>query len=246
MQAPDLRALDFDAFVALVFDHPAYEGEDIEHHADGSVTFVEERPAAWFWEVEWSWDDVPADPLHTLALMTELFERAHELQGRFTSRQLAQGFNLLLNGAAKVFMELVWRTELPWEPRERLLRAVVPLYRGLFDVVTDIEHVPFMFWDILLAHRFTEPRGVSPSQPRATPDDDRMREVIAGALREQLLVLDGAWSVPAALHGAYHVNHPVALEAVREWLARQPAPEDGEEELHWMTYARQVLAGDVE
>lgn len=246
MQAPDLRALDYDAFITLVFDHPAYEGQDIEHHADGSVTFLEERPKAWFWEVEWEWDDLPADPPHTLALMTELFERAGELPERFTSRQIAQGFNLLLNGGAEAFMELIWRAELPWEPRERLLRAVVPLYRGLFDVQTDVEHVPFMFWDILLAYRFEESTGERLSKRRVTPDDDRIRAVVSDVIREKLLVLDGAWSVPAALHGAYHVNHPIALDAVREWLARQPAPEDGEEEPHWVTYARQVLAGDVE
>lgn len=239
MQAPDLRALDFDAFVTLVFDHPAYEGQDTEHHADGSVTFLEERPPAWFWEVEWSWDDLPADPLHTLALMTELFERAHELPARFTDRQVAQGFTLLLGGA-RVFVELVWRAELPWAPREGLLRAVVPLYRGLFDVRTDIEHVPFMFWDAVIAFRFDRDRDQSPYGP----PDPRLQSTIVDVVREMLLVLDGPWSAPAALHGAHHVRHPDALAAVREWLARAAA--HGADDHHWVQYARQVLAGEVE
>jgi hypothetical protein len=240
MRAPDLRALDHDGFVTLVFDHPAYEGQDVEQHADGSVTFLEERPTAWYWEVEWSWDDLPADPLHTLALMAELFERAHELPERFTARQIAQGFDLLLIGGDKAFMELVWDARLPWEPRERLLRAVVPLYRWLFDVQTEIEHVPFMFWDGLLGYRFVDHEKYSHGA-----DDARVQETVADIIREMLLVLDGPWSAPAALHGAFHVGHPAALDAVREWLARLPEPEPGAEEEHWVKYARDVLVGQV-
>lgn len=238
MHAPDLRALDLDGFVTLVFDHPAYEGQDMEQLEDGSVRFLEERPTAWFWEVEWSWEDLPAAPLHTLALMTELFERAGELPERFTSRQIAQGFALLLNGASRTFIDTIRDAGLPWEPRERLLRAVVPLYRGLFDVQTDIEHVPFMFWDGVLASRF-----IAPDQHEHGPDDARLQATIVDVIREMLLVLDGPWSAPAALHGAHHVGHPAALDAVREWLAR--APEPGAEENHWVRYARQVLAGEA-
>ena len=240
MQAPDLRALDFDGFVTLVFDHPAYEGQEVQQHADGSVSFLEQPPPEWYWEVEWSWDDHPADPLHTLALMTALFERAHELPGRFTARQVKQGFNLLLHGAARTFIDLVWDERLPWAPRERLLRAVVPLYRGLFDVHTDIEFVPFMFWDVVIAFRFDP--GAESFDP---PGDPRLQATIVDVLREMLLVLDGPWSAPAALHGAHHVHHPAALAAVREWLARVPAPGPGAEEDHWVKYARDVLAGEA-
>ena len=241
MQAPDLRALDFDAFVTLVFDQPAYEGQDIEQLEDGSVRFLEERPKPWFWDVEWSWDELPADPLHTLALMTELFERAHELRDRFTPRQLAQGFTLLLSGASDVFIEKIWDARLPWAPREALLRAVVPLYRWLFDVQTDIEHVPFMFWDVVLAYRL-DPGAEGLYDP---PDDPRLHATIVDVIREMLLVLDGPWSAPAALHGAHHAHHPDALEAVREWLERAPAPAPGEEEDHWVQYARRVLVGEA-
>lgn len=240
MRAPDLRALDFDAFVTLVFDHPAYEGQAVEQHADGSVSFLEEPPAEWYWEVEWSWDDLPADPLHTLALMTELFERAHELPARFTARQITQGFNLLLHGAARTFIDLVWDAGLPWEPRARLLRAVVPLYRWLFDVHTEVEHVPFMFWDVVIAFRYD-----ADAESQGPPPDPRIQATIADVLREMLLVLDGPWSAPAALHGAHHVHHPHALAAVREWLARLPEPAPGADEDHWVKYARQVLAGDA-
>lgn len=239
MQAPDLRALDFDAFVTLAFDHPAYEGNAVEQHADGSVSFLEQPPPEWYWEVEWSWDDLPADPLHTLALMAELLERAHELPGRFTARQITQGFNLLLHGAARTFMDLVWDDRLPWAPRERLVRAVVPLYRELFDVHTEIEHVPFMFWDVVINLRY-DPDGKSD-----VPDEPRLQATIVSVLREMLLVLDGPWSAPAALHGAHHVGHPGARAAVREWLARAPRPADGEDDDHWVRYARQVLAGEA-
>ena len=240
MQAPDLRALDFDGFVTLVFDHPAYEGRSVEQHADGSISFLEQPPPEWYWDVEWSWDDLPADPLHTLALMAEVFERAHELPARFTSRQVTQGFNLLLHGAARTFIDLVWDSRLPWEPRERLLRAVVPLYRRLFDVHTDIGFVPFMFWDVVVAFRF-DPRAESFDPP----GDPRLQATIVDVIREMLLVLDGPWSAPAALHGAHHVHHPDALAAVREWLARTPAPGPGAEEDHWVEYARQVLVGEA-
>lgn len=239
MQAPDLRALDFDAFVTLVFDHPAYEGQAVEQHADGSVSFLEQPPPEWYWEVDWSWDDLPADPLHTLALMAELFERAHELPERFTSRQVKQGFNLMLHGAARQFIGLVWDERLPWEPRERLLRAVVPLYRWLFDVHTSIDYIPFMFWDVVIAFRF-EPDDEGDDRPA----DRRLQATIVEVIREMLLVLDGPWSAPAALHGAHHVQHPDAMAAVREWLERAPAPVDGEDD-HWVTYARQVLAGEA-
>jgi hypothetical protein len=241
MQAPDLRALDFDAFVALVFDHPAYEGQEVEQHADGSVSFLEQPPPEWYWEVEWSWDELPADPLHTLALMTELFERAHELPGRFGARQIRQGFNLLLHGAAGAFIDLVWDERLPREPREALLRAVVPLYRWLFDVHTDIEYIPFMFWDVVLGYRL-DPGA---DELYAPPDDPRLQATIVDVIREMLLVLDGPWSAPAALHGAHHAHHPDALDAVREWLERAPPPAPGEDEDHWVQYARKVLVGEA-
>jgi hypothetical protein len=55
-----------------------------------------------------------------------------------------------------------------------------------------------------------------------------------------MLDLNGPWSAPAGLHGAHHVNHPIALDAVRQWLAN---PDNGDED--WRKYAESVLRGEA-
>jgi len=233
---PDIRTLDFAGFIALVFDHPAYEGIDVELDGNRVVRILEERPPQWYWDVDWYWSDVPADPLHTLALVTELFERADTLIGRFTPRQIAQGFQLVVGPAAQeLFLSPLWDANLPWTPRERLLRSTVPLYERLFDVEVTIEHVPFMLWDDILGYRYRNPQLAHP----ASADDRRIQDVVADVLRD-LLELDGPWSAPGALHGAHHLNHPRALQAVEHWLAKP-----GNDDQLWREYAEEVLRGDA-
>jgi hypothetical protein len=126
--------------------------------------------------------------------------------------------------------------ELPWAPRERLLKAVLPLYERLFDVTLDIEHVPFMFWDSVLSFRYLDPAMAFPR----SADDGRIQEAAASVIRDLMLDLNGPWSAPAGLHGARHVNHPIALDAVRQWLAN---PDNGDED--WRKYAESVLRGEA-
>lgn len=233
----DLRTIDFAAFVTLAFDHPAYEGQEVEVDGHRIVRVIEERPAEWYWDVDWAWDELPNDPLHTLALMTELFERAGELRGRFTPRQIDQGFRLLLGpAAADPFVAPLWDATLPWGPRERFLRSTFALYERLFDVELAIDFVPFMFWDSLFGYRYEDPALAFP--PSA--DDARIQRVAVDVIRALLLDLNGPWSAPAGLHGAHHVHHPDALDAVRAWLA-DPANDDE----FYRKYARRVLVGDA-
>ena len=234
---PDLRTLDSSSFETLIFDHPAYEGQDLELDGNRIVRVLEERPTEWYWEVDWSWADVPSDPLHTLALITSLFESPEALPQRYTLRQISQGFGLLLGPAgADPFVCPLWNAALPWEPRERLLHAVVPLYDRLFDVETGIEHVPFMFWDTLLGYRY---HNRALAIPRSD-DDARVQEVVADVISEQLLELNGPWSAPSGLHGAHHAHHANGYRAVERWLG-DPDNDDA----HWTKYARQVLRGEV-
>lgn len=233
---PDFRTLAFDDFIAFVFDHPAYEGKDVELDGNRLVRILEERPTQWYWDVDWDWSALPSDPLHTLALVTELFEHSDILLGRFTPRQIAQGFQLIVGpAAAELFLYPIWNANLPWAPRERLLRSSIPLYDRLFDVEVSIEYVPFMLWDELLGYRYTQPDLARP----ASEDDSRIQELVADILHD-LLRLDGPWSAPGALHGAYHLNHPKALRAVEQWLAN---PDNHDE--HWRAYAEQVLRGEA-
>jgi hypothetical protein len=233
----DLRNATYDDFVTFVFDHPAYEGQDLEVEGNRIIRVIEERPREWFWDVDWSWSDVPSDPSHVLALLTQLFTHAGELRGRFTPRQIDQGFQLLLGPVAEeLFTHPIWNDQLPWEPRERLVRSTLSLYDDLLDVELEVEHVAFMFWDMLLGYRYDE-------DPVATPesrDDARMQLVAAEVIRSMLLERNGSWSGPAALHGAHHVRHPLAYDAVREWLA-DPANDDE----HYREYAQRVLVGDA-
>jgi hypothetical protein len=233
----DLRDATYDDFVTFVFDHPAYEGQDLEVEGNRIIRVIEQRPQEWFWDVDFYWSDVPSDPSHVLALLTQLFTRAGELRGRFTPRQIGQGFKLLLGPAAEeLFTYPIWNDQLPWEPRELLIRSTLSLYDGLFDVEVEIEHVPFMYWDMLLGYRYAE-------EPIAIPeskDDARMQIAAAEVIRSMLLDRNGPWSGPAALHGAHHVNHPIAFDAVRQWLADGA---NGDE--HYREYAQRVLVGDA-
>lgn len=233
---PDFRTLDLAGFVTLIFDHPAYEGKDAEADGNRVIRILEERPPKWYWNVEWNWSDVPTDPLHTLALTAELFEHAEILLGRFTPWQISQGLQLITGPAAReLFVYPIWDSALPWHPRERLLRATVPLYERLLDVDVEIEYVPFMLWDDLLEYRYTK-RELS---RRPSDDDARIQELIADILQD-LLRLDGPWSAPGALHGAHHLNHPRAFRAVEEWLSN---PENDDQ--HWRAYAQRVLQRDA-
>jgi len=233
----DLRNASFDELVSFAFDHPAYEGQDLEVEGHRIIRVIEQRPQEWFWEVDFYWSDVPSDSSHVLALLTQLFTRAGELRGQFTPRQIAQGFQLLLGPVAnELFTHPIWNDQLPWEPREQLVRATLSLYDDLFDVEPEIEHVPFMYWDMLLDYRYAE-------EPIAIPesrDDARMQVVAAEVIRSMLLDRNGPWSGPAALHGAHHVRHPVAYAAVREWLVDRS---NGDE--HYRQYARRVLSGNA-
>lgn len=234
LMPPDLQTLDFADFVTLVFDHPAYMGIDMElddHRAD---RVSEQRQPRRYLSVDWSSTDLPTNPLHTLALTTELFEHPEILLGRFTPRQIEQGFMLIAVTRA-LFVDPIWDSSLPWRPRERLLRATVPLYERLFDVELAIEHIPFMLWDYLLGDRYAE-RAVD---SQASDDDEPFHEVIAEIL-QQLLRLNGPWSVMGALHGAHHLNHPRALGAVKEWLSN---PANGDQQSR--EYAKQVSTGEA-
>jgi hypothetical protein len=233
----NLRDASFDSFVSFVFDHPAYEGQDLEVDGNRIVRVIEERPRHWYWDVDWSWYDVPSDPSHVLALLTRLFTHAGELRGRFTPRQIDQGFQLLLGSAApELFTHPIWNDQIPWDSREQFVRATLPLYDDLFDVELEIEHVPFMYWDMLLGYRFDE----SPIAFPESRDDTRMRVVAADVIRSLLLERNGPWSGPAGLHGAHHVKHPIAYAAVREWLA-----DANNDDAHYRDYAQRVLVGDA-
>lgn len=231
----DFRSATFNAFVSFVFDHPAYEGQDLEVDGDRVVRVIEERPRHWYWDVDWEWNCLPSDPGHVLALLTHLFTHAGALRGRFSPRQISQGFQLLLGSAAPgLFIGPIWSDQLPWGAREKLVRATLPLYDDLFDRDVEIDYLPFMYWDLLLDHRYLDPRNAGPE----AQDAARMRVVAADVIRSMILDLNGAWSAPAGLHGAHHVNHPVAFAAVRKWLE-----DPGNSDEHYREYAQQVLDG---
>lgn len=231
---PDLQTPGFADFVTLVFDHPAYMGVDTELDGDRADRVIEQRQPTRYLVVDLSLTDLPTNPLHTLALTTELFEHPEILLGRFTPRQIEQGF-MLIAVTRELFVDPIWDSSLPWRPRERLLRAIVPLYERLFDVELAIENIPFMLWDCLLGYRYTD-RAVS---GRASDDDEPLQALIAEIL-QQLLRLNGPWSVMGALHGAHHLNHPRALGAVKEWLSN---PANGDQQSR--EYAEQVLKGEA-
>ena len=92
-----------------------------------------------------------------------------------------------------------------------------------------------MLWDDLLGYRYTE-RAVASS---ASDDDEPLQALIAEIL-QQLLRLNGPWSVMGALHGAHHLNHRRALGAVKEWLSN---PANGDQQSR--EYAKQVLRGEA-
>lgn len=104
----------------------------------------------------------------------------------------------------------------------------------LFDREVAIEYVPFMYWDLLLDNRYVGQRIARPEDADAT----RMQVVVANVIRSMILELNGPWSGPGGLHGAHHVNHPIALNAVRTWLAD---PDNSDKE--YREYAQQILDG---
>jgi hypothetical protein len=209
----DLRAVGYDEWLAFVFDHPV------------PPVGVEE----WYLQAE---VQIDADPGQQVAFLARLFLEPEILARRYTPGQIEQGFWFLFGGGgSKWFRDALWDPSVPWEVRQRCIKALPELYARLFKSCA-LDTIPFMLPDLLAdEYRFDF------RHPDTDEEDRRVQEALFAAFRRMLDARDPG-TQEAALHGLHHLAHPAGKQAIRRWL-------DSQSKLsrEMRIYAEEVLAG---
>ena len=179
-----LRSLDFEAWVAHCFDHPA-EGPE------------------WYFDLESDVWDAPS--ALTLEHLTRLFEDPAPPLAGYSDAQVNQGLWYIVSNACSNHMFALSAAEVPVPERQRCMAAISGLYTRLFAVrcSPELSHgnkssaqsplnlVCYMFWDLL-------PYGPA-AAPAQKPIDEAALAVMRGALALPSLACQ-----ESALHGLGH------------------------------------------
>ena len=211
-----LSTLSFEQWLIFVFAHPVDEGR-IE----------------WYFELDCDWWDGPAST--TIAFLTRAFENAATLFEPYSDAQLNQGLWYLASNACSNHMLALLDESVPWPERQRCLRAMVGLYRQIFNArctpalghldeqpANPLNRVCYMWWDIL-------PVYGRPDLPERHAFDQECLQVMAAALalpneacQESALHGLGHWAMyyrepVAAIINVYLKNHGELREPLKQY-----------------------------
>jgi hypothetical protein len=211
----DLRGISFDAFLALIFDHPV---------ADRA-----KKEKQWYWNlpVEIS---VHMDGAEVVDRYVELFSRSDELLGRYPKDKLEQGFWFMMCGSSLAFSpcELIYDSyeELDIELKEKLIRSMYFLYEKFYSI-EPLETSSYMWWD-----SFSRIPGLEDPTGR-----------IQGAIFDTLvkiLALDSEFCQVAALHGLGHLGHPDTERVIKDFMKKHPELTEKQ-----IDYCNNCITGDI-
>ena len=132
----DLTHATSDAFSRFWFDH------DVDPRAVG--------PRA---DPSYSWYgggvQIAFEPARHADNFARLFTGAGALLGRYSPMQLEEGFwamwSPLVRGGLPA---VIWSAKVPWDARERVIRSMVHLFRGLL-ASEPLETASYMWWDMI-------------------------------------------------------------------------------------------------
>jgi hypothetical protein len=190
-----LTQLDFDEWVAHVFDHPG----------EGPI---------WYHDMESPYWGGPAAT--TIEYTTRLFETPRAWLDPFTDAQLGRSFWYLIGGSGNNYMEALGDPAVPLDARVRCMRSFVTLFRELFAArcVDQLGHLDregeyplnticYMWWDTITFY----------PQPDAT--ERRSIDMAALTAMEDILSIDTTCCRESALHGLGHWNRAYPSEVAR-------------------------------
>jgi hypothetical protein len=210
----DLRDVDFDTWLRLIFDHHVPERRQTE---------------------EWYWQDhleILVDPTRQLEFLARMCAESESLIQLFSPDQIDQGLWFIFGaGGEERFTRYLWESEIPWPVRQACILAFPKLWSGLFERAS-VGTMSYMLWDSLA---FDYDSG--PLNPHDDPEAQRVQDAMFRAMCEQL-----GSKVPetqfAALHGLGHLRHPSTPRELREYARRADVTEDNR------SYAQAVMAGE--
>jgi len=195
-------------------------------HAFGPAARAHGNP--WYFDPDANW--WAPDPATAVAFFTRLFEAPARLADAYADRQIGQGFTYLLDTGARGDDGWFSSRTVPAEARERCIRAIFPLFAGLFaprcaPQLGHLDHLGehplntmvYMFWDVFPAVALPD-----------DPDHDRLNRATLDVMAS-ILTLTNPACVESALHGLGHAHarFPAAVEHIVDaWLAAAPSMDD--------------------
>jgi hypothetical protein len=189
----DLRGASFEEFVDFLFDHAV-------------------APKTWYAKVE-----VEYDPYRALSSYTRLFSAPRFLLSRFSKDQLEQGFWAVHGPALECSASnVIWEQEVPFDIRERCVRAMFHLFADLF-AEEPFTRAANMWWDSLA---YAWHCG---NRKREKGGEDRLMQDVMFETLAKILEIPSEPCQVAALHGLGHLHHPDTSGLIQGFLGRNGA-----------------------
>ena len=186
----DLRGASFDQFVDFLFDH-------------------EVAPRDWYAHVE-----VEYDPYRVVSCYTRLFTSSRFLLSRFSKDQLEQGFWAVHGPVLDCSVSnIIWDQEVPFDIRERCVRAMYRLFADLF-AEEPLNSAANMWWDSLA---YAWHCG---NRTRAKGGEDRLMQDVMFETLARILEIPSEPCQVAALHGLGHLHHPDTDGLIQGFLGK--------------------------
>ena len=163
----------------------------------------EERANRWYYCTNTVFD------LHRLSShYVRLFSESARLLGMFSKPQLEHGFSAISSGCSFSVKKLIWNTDLTFEHREQVVKAMFYLFRDFFSV-EPLRYQANMWWEGLCYAW-----EIGRRQRSRGGEDLAMQDVMFTTMSE-ILSIDSDECRNAALHGLSHLHHPATLEQLR-------------------------------
>jgi hypothetical protein len=198
----DITHFSFEEFVRFVFDH------DLPVEAE--MPTAEERSRRCYYRT-----NAIFDPEALSGQYVRLFRESGSLLGMFSKPQLEHGFSSIGSGCTFSVKKLIWNTDLAFERREAVVKAMFYLFRDFFRV-EPLRYRADMWWDGLcycweMGQRERSRGG----------EDSRMQDVMFATMSD-ILSIDSEECRFAALHGLHHLHHPATLELIKRYKSTLP------------------------
>lgn len=194
----DLTNSSFDDFVKFLFDR------DISLESEGRDY--------WYWHIEVEFDAPKIGESYI-----QLFSHPEFLLGRFTKRQLEEGFWAIQRPVLGCSVyRIIENSDLPLSVREECIRSMADLFRRLFASEPFDTSVQ-MWWDSLF---YDWHCGIR--KPEGGGEDLELQDMFFQTLAK-VLAIDSWICQSSALHGLGHLHHPQTKELIERFIDEHPS-----------------------